>query len=256
MTEFKPNKLFVDFKKGVTQTEPIVPRCYTLTHSDLTADLYLSIGITYDTQKITPMRDEVLADWVKVAGEYTLEVYLHVDGAHGLVNTTLRDEIFRRELPLALTAIRYGDRKFFEAHKNLDDAPIIVHFNSVLPEFMKTEGWGKLSDYIYGKDKGVDVKRANKEKGKLREDVIVTLLNQEIEAEVIKLYQGKQPYCLQEVQILDIQEKPTSDYCKGKFLVVVGLRVGKNPPPYNNMIIEFLVKPNGVETKSVKNPRI
>ena len=55
--------------------------------------------------------------------------------------------MFKRELPLALEAIRYGDRFFFSAHPELDNLPIIVYFMSTNPQFNKTENWGTFSDY-------------------------------------------------------------------------------------------------------------
>lgn len=48
---------------------------------------------------------------------YLFHVYLHVDGNNPIV-TGVRNHIFRRELPLALEAIRYGDRKFLSLTPN------------------------------------------------------------------------------------------------------------------------------------------
>lgn len=142
-----PEKLSVEFRQGVKPTTPIIPRRYTLTHSDITAELFLTIGVTYAYDKINLMRDEVLAEWRKINNNYFLYVYLYVDGQFGPVNSYIRNIIFRRELPLALEAIRYGDRKFFEAHEELDYAPIIVFFNSCVPRYNKVENWGTPSKY-------------------------------------------------------------------------------------------------------------
>ena len=147
MFEFEPKKLFVDFKNGAIETEGLVPRTYTMTHSDETGDLFVTVGTIYDWDKITPVRDEVLAEWVKEDGKYKLKVYVQVDGSKGIKETAIRNEIFRRELPLALTAIRYGDRKFFYKNNNLDNVPIIVHFNSMLNEYNKKEDWGIFKQY-------------------------------------------------------------------------------------------------------------
>lgn len=57
------------------------------------------------------MRDEVLAQWQTFEGKPLLQVYVYV-GQFGPVITGIRDMIFRRELPLALEAIRYGDSEF------------------------------------------------------------------------------------------------------------------------------------------------
>lgn len=40
MSKLNPEKLSVEFRDGVTGTEPILGRRYTLTHSDITAELF------------------------------------------------------------------------------------------------------------------------------------------------------------------------------------------------------------------------
>lgn len=147
MSRLNPEKLSVEFRKGVTNTEPIIPRRYILTHSDITAELFLTIGLRYAYDKINDMRDEVLGEWVKKGENYLYHVYLYVSGPLAPGAADIRNYVFRRELPLALEAIRYGDREFFKAHSELNNSPIIVFFMSTNPQFNKTENWGTFSDY-------------------------------------------------------------------------------------------------------------
>lgn len=147
MNKFNPEKLSVEYRKGVTPTEPIIPRRYTLTHSDITAELFLTIGLNYAYDKTNATRDEVLGQWIKKDNNYAYHVYLYVDGKLNPVSAAVRNYIFRRELPLALTAIRYGDRAFFSYHKELNNSPIIVFFISSSPYFNKIENWGTFGDY-------------------------------------------------------------------------------------------------------------
>ncbi|WP_217587543.1 staygreen family protein [Lentibacillus saliphilus] len=148
MRRFDPNKLFVEYREGVTATEPIIHRRYTLTHSDETGDLFLTIGFRFARDKINPMRDEVLGEWRFTNGRCVYHVYLNVDGpANDQASIAIRNTVFRRELPLALTAIRYGDRLFFSSHPNLDHCPIVVHFQSTYPQFNTIENWGTFMDY-------------------------------------------------------------------------------------------------------------
>lgn len=147
MHKLNPEKLSVEFRKGTTATEPIIPRRYTLTHSDITAELFLTIGLTYAYDKTNAMKDEVLGEWINQNESYLYNVYLDIDGNSGSIAAGIRNQIFRRELSLALEAIRYGDREFFSVHPKLDYSPIIVYFISADSKYNKTEDWGTFSDY-------------------------------------------------------------------------------------------------------------
>lgn len=147
MKRLNPDKLYVEFRTSVTMTEPIIGRKYTLTHSDITADLFLTVGLQFAYGKVNAMRDEVLAEWRRNNGFLFLYVYVYVDGQFGPAVSAVRNAIFRRELPLALEAIRYGDRRFFVARPDLDNAPIWIHFDSTNPEYNRFECWGSPNDY-------------------------------------------------------------------------------------------------------------
>lgn len=147
MKRLAPAQLQVEFRGGVTPVGPIVPRRYTLTHSDLTAELFLTIAPRYAQEKVTRMRDEVLAEWRESSdGQLSLWVSVYVGGPLDPGIPRLRYTIFQRELPLALEAIRYGDRQLFEAHPDLDRAPIFVQFEST-PAYTRVEPFGTPSDY-------------------------------------------------------------------------------------------------------------
>ena len=147
MKRLNPDKLNVEFRPGVTMTEPLVGRRYTLTHSDITAELFLTIGLQFAYDKVNSMRDEVLAEWRSHCGKPFLYAYVYVDGQFGSSMSAVRNAIFRRELPLALEAIRYGDRAFFNAYPGLDSAPIWIYFDSTNPEYNRFEFWGTPNDY-------------------------------------------------------------------------------------------------------------
>jgi hypothetical protein len=147
MKRLDPEKLFVEFTQDATETDPILGRKYTLTHSDQTAELFLTIGLEYAYEKITSMRDEVLAEWRSVNDCMILVVYVFVGGEDNPNIAEVRNAIFRRELPLALEAIRYGDNKFFSAHKELDKAPILINFESPDINYNYLENWGTPEDY-------------------------------------------------------------------------------------------------------------
>lgn len=148
MDKLNPKKLTTKFKY-VTPINPIIPRRYTLTHSDLTAQLFLTIGRQFAFNEISNMRDEVLALWRQTDNGYYLYGRVQVDVSPiSKATSAVRYRIFKQELPLALEAIRFGDRAFFNYHPALDSAPIWIYFNSVYPEFAGMEYWGTPHKYI------------------------------------------------------------------------------------------------------------
>lgn len=154
MNKFKPSRLTVEYRDGVTATEPIMPRRYTLTHSDSSGELYLTIGTEFAWDKVNPvMRDEVLGEWLTYGEFLYFNIYLFVSlEEHDLDGTLRRNEVFRRELPLALTAIRYGDRFIFDRYPSLNHAFIIVNFISTYPQLARRENWGTFSNYNINKN--------------------------------------------------------------------------------------------------------
>lgn len=147
MRRLNPKKASVGLHPGVTLLNPIIPRHYTLTHSDATAELFLTIGRTYAYDEMSAMRDEVRAKWVFTDHQYKLHVYIYVGGPFEKKIAAMRYRIFVKELPLALEALRYGDRLFFKNHLPLDFAPIWVYFQSSYSQFNHTKFWGMPEQY-------------------------------------------------------------------------------------------------------------
>lgn len=150
MSKFKPEKLSVKYIPPATAFVPVDNRKYTLTHSDMTGELYLSIGNVYDYQALNyKMRDEVLADWITMNGEYLLYGNVYISNGEFDKNMSrIRYMIFKKELDLALTAIIYGDRSFFTYYPWLLDTPIYVKFSSIFPEFNKVLYYGTPRKYL------------------------------------------------------------------------------------------------------------
>lgn len=149
MSTFNPERLTVEYRNGVTALEPIIARKHTLTHSDFTGELLLAIGTQFAWDTVnTELRDEVIGEWKFNQHYFYYNLYLLIDKEEHDFNTGIRrDEIFRRELPLALTAIRYGDRFLFDQYPKLDYIQIIVTFMSKYPQLVKQENWGTFSNY-------------------------------------------------------------------------------------------------------------
>ena len=152
MERLNPKKLHVAYLTGTAPENLNLPRRYTLTHSDITGELFLSIGNQYATKQISKlytrlMRDEVLAEFASEEDSLVFRAYCHVSGGFVFGTAKWRYNIFHSELPLVLEAIRYGDRVLFEGNPKLDNAPVLIHFQSTNSRFDKVENWGTMADY-------------------------------------------------------------------------------------------------------------
>ena len=279
MFKFQPSKLNVDYKGNVGTKEPMIPRKYTLTHSDETGELFLSIGNNYDLDQINyEIRDEVLGCWEK-DDKYYLFITLELDNGEDLTNTIKRDKIFREEIPLALMAIVYGDSIFLENNRELYEAPVRVKFNSRISEYDTLEEWRKVKDYKYNLDRYNNelpnykfnpfpilppvqtpgylkaVKNEKKQRDSAIEKALISTLEPYISREVYTSFGRDIPYCIKKSEIMDAKVVNTYGPCSEEYEIVIGLKVGKRPPFYNNMIITFLINENGVKIKNVKNPK-
>ena len=94
------------------------------------------------------MRDEVLGEWKENSSSLYYCVYVYIDQEPFNPHTSAkRYEVFRRELPLALTAIRYGDNLLFQNYPILDQATVVINFVSAYPLFARQENWGMFHNY-------------------------------------------------------------------------------------------------------------
>jgi hypothetical protein len=146
-----PSRLQVTFAEGSRPDGPLTPRRYTLTHSDRTGDLFLTIGPDYDRQALRALqvrleRDEVLGEWVLGPDGPRLDLHMTAQGGLPLFGTgAMRCNIFRRYRPLVLDALGYGDRAFAAAHPELDRAPVISRFHWRRGR-VESESWGRWGE--------------------------------------------------------------------------------------------------------------
>lgn len=154
-TRFEASKLKVVFTGDEMEKQPLstVPRAYTLTHCDFTANLTLAVSnnITNDMLKewqTTLQRDDVIAEWRKVKDEMCLHVHCYVSGANPIqeLAAEFRYYVFCKELPLVLKAVVYGDSALFSEHPELLESVVRVFFYSKSSKYNKVECWGPLKD--------------------------------------------------------------------------------------------------------------
>lgn len=153
MDKLNPENLSTKFHDGVIKNQSILGRHYTYTRSDSTEEVFLNVGLNYAYDKITSSREEILARWRMLDGKLQLYAYVYVDGRFNPKTQDERNEFFIQELPIALEAITYGDKEFFGAYNELYDAPVYIHFDSIIENVNRIEYWGIVKDYnqIYEK---------------------------------------------------------------------------------------------------------
>lgn len=157
-TRFEASKLKVVFLgEEMEKHRKTIPRIYTLTHCDLTANLTLAVSDTINIDQLNGwynklQRDDVIAEWKKNGEEMSLHVHCHVSGAHLLLDVVaeLRYHIFTKELPLVLKALIHGDAALFSEHPELMEARVWVYFHSNLKKYNRIECWGSLKDAAQG----------------------------------------------------------------------------------------------------------
>jgi hypothetical protein len=137
---------YVTYRDGMGDKQRILGRKYTLTHSDRTGELFLTVGEEYAIDRISSIHDEVLGSFRNDCGFYYY-VYVLVDDPTEDGRTYIRNHIFREELPGALIAIRKGDKGLFQAYPALDDIPIWVYFDSNEAEWEAYEYYGSFREY-------------------------------------------------------------------------------------------------------------
>lgn len=147
MRELNPQKVFVQYRDIMKPYEPIMGRLYTITHSDITAELFVFVAANYAEDQITKMRDEVRVAWNSYKEGIALIGSVIVDGNGVIGNAYIRNKIFYNEMPTALQALRQADRFLFDEEPNLDNTPVFIHFISNNPIYDKTYDFGVIGIY-------------------------------------------------------------------------------------------------------------
>ena len=164
MSILNPGKLHVRYLSQPLSPDLQTSRRYTLTHSDITGDLFLAIGLDYDRAAISGwytrlMRDEVLAEWLVDELAPALHVYCHVSGGLAFGSASWRNDILNYHMPQVLQAFRYGDAVLYRARPELDQAKVKIHFRATQARYHRLKSRGALGDYRIddGQQPAIDV---------------------------------------------------------------------------------------------------
>ncbi len=147
MKKLSPQKVFVQYRDIMKPYEPVRGRKYTITHSDITAELFVFVAQAYAEDQVTRMRDEVRIAWEQYRKGLALIGSVLVEGNGVIGNAYIRNKIFYNEMPTALQALRQADRFLFEKDPALDNTAIFIHFISSNPIYSKTYDFGVIGNY-------------------------------------------------------------------------------------------------------------
>lgn len=125
-----------------------LPRKYTNTHNDETAEIYLSVGREYNkillsSEEAVKVQSQVVGKWVKVGDKY--EIHFKV-----LVSTEknpqafIRNKIFCEELAPVLEGFALAETALLKLYPCLGNTKIFVHFKSIDKAYDRVEYWHKL----------------------------------------------------------------------------------------------------------------
>lgn len=154
MQPFDASRVHVEYRDGVTRRSPLKGRKYTVTHSDDTGELYVTVGLTHAIDKVGPLRDEVFLDFELNGRQPAFYGTVLIDSANlpeeskkFVKDSQKRTDIFLREMPIALRAIRSADRQLFEQIPKLDTIPVYIWFQSDSNTYNKLYDFGTMADY-------------------------------------------------------------------------------------------------------------
>lgn len=150
MQEFSPNRVWLQYRNNISNCMPVMGRMYTMTHSDETADLFVVAGKRVATDRIEDLRDEVIFWWGKRKNCLVLYGEVLVELDRDRKNAEMRNQIFTREMPKAIAAVRVADQLFFEAHPELDNANVYIYYRSCFSQYNRVMDYGAIGTYNSG----------------------------------------------------------------------------------------------------------
>ncbi|MCC0629695.1 MULTISPECIES: staygreen family protein [unclassified Clostridioides] len=149
MVNLNANKLNVNMVYPVSATAPIRFRRYTVSYSENTSNIYLTIATYFDTLSIgTVSIDKVYGQWAWVIDNiYDLNLFVFV-GNYPYEIARNRYESFVNVLPIAITSIINGDRIFLISNFYLLNSKITVRFISSHPTLNRTVDYGSIRNFV------------------------------------------------------------------------------------------------------------
>ncbi|TYR80226.1 hypothetical protein FZC66_13940 [Priestia megaterium] len=143
----RPRQVDVIYGLGITPTEPMAPRKYTIFPSTQSSTPSIHVGLEFAYDHMSKQQDECLASFIFNKGFYSLSLYFYV-GSHIKEEFILNRYFhFLEQLPVILNALYHAERFFFQKHPILEHCPIFLYVDSSHPLFEHKKCLGALYQY-------------------------------------------------------------------------------------------------------------
>lgn len=151
MDNFDTTKINIELRNKVDIAAPVLGRSYTVTHSDDTGDIFVTIGTDFAVDRFGPLNDQVLLRMECFNGQFQLNGLVCLDLPGSKFSIKQRSDIFSEKMYLALMSIRYADSYFYEKCCSRDTIPVYMHFYSKDPRYDRVHYFGEIGDYTINK---------------------------------------------------------------------------------------------------------
>ncbi|MDT2044817.1 hypothetical protein CHN50_07805 [Priestia aryabhattai] len=142
-----PRQVDVTYGLGITPTEPMIPRKYTIfpSHQSSIPSIYVGLEFAYD--HISKSRNECLASFLFNKGFYSLSLYFYID--HTISEDTALERYMHllEILPLYLNTLYHSEKAFFQRHPLLEHCPIFLYIDSAHSFLDRKKSLGALYQY-------------------------------------------------------------------------------------------------------------
>lgn len=253
-------KLTINRNENILDNGPIVPRCYEVIYLKSSNSIEVSIDKNEDKSKNMYKGEGLCGRWCYENNKYMLFFQVNITSEEqGYDKLTEKNTEIRKDIPLMLKAIRKIEENLCTKHEELDDAEIFIKFNSLEDAFYKVENWGKLKNYIDAEFKGEDTLKGKdssdyivkqKNKIKMRENVILNLINYHIELFLFPRYGKNIGFIINDIEILSMEEILNMNGIGNDYELVVSVELA-GKAGVEETILSILVRKNKVLVKVI-----
>lgn len=252
-------KLTINRNENILENGPIVPRCYEVIYSKQSNLIEVNIDKNEDKSKSIYKGEGLCGRWCYENDKYMLFFQINIKSEEDHNKLIEKNKEVRESIPLMIKAIRKVEEQLFMKNKSLEDAEIFIKFNCKDDEFYKVENWGKLKSYIEEEYKNEKISMEKdtsdyiakqKNKVKMRENVILNLISYHIELFLFPRYGKNIGFLINDIEILSMEEILNMNGVGNDYEIVVSVKLlGK--AGVEETILSILVRKNKVLVKAI-----